>query len=106
MLHDVASMVEIRSGFERVRGVKRFGESRFSRYIFRQEAEWVPSGNGDSRAEKPQYDVPQRVAVKIRYKADLANQLRRSRSKTYVYAAVLHASAEWLRFTDFCRLPK
>ena len=35
----------------------------------RQKALWVASGNGDGRAEKPRYDVPQGVGVKNRYEA-------------------------------------
>ena len=82
MLHDVAPMVDIRSEFERVRGVKRHGQSRFAWYIFRQKAVWVTSESGDDRAEKPRYDVPQRVGVKNRYEAELTNQRRGSGSKT------------------------
>ena len=40
MLHNVALMVEIRSEFERVRGLKGLGQSRSAWYIFRQKAVW------------------------------------------------------------------
>ena len=98
-------MVDIRSEFERVRGVKSLGQSRSARYIFRQKAVWVTSESGDGRAEKPRYDLPQGVSVKNRYEADLINQLRGSGSKIYVYSAVPHGGAEWLRYTVFCLLP-
>ena len=45
-------------------------------YIVRQKAVWVTSENGDGRAEKPRYDVPQGVGVKNRYEAELTNQRR------------------------------
>ena len=61
MLHDVASIVEIRSEFERVLGVKNLGQTRSAWYIFRQNAVWVTSERGDGRAETPRYDVPQVV---------------------------------------------
>ena len=38
-------------------------------------------GNGDGRAEKPRYDVPQGVSVKNLYEAELTNQRRGSGSK-------------------------
>ena len=41
---------------------------------FPTESVWVASGNGDGRAEKPRYDVPQGVGVKNRYEAELTNQ--------------------------------
>ena len=74
MLHDVAPVVEIRSEFERVRGVKSLGQSRSAWYIFRQKAVWVTSESGGGRAEKPRYDVPQGGGVKTRYEAKLTNQ--------------------------------
>ena len=74
-------MVEIRSEFERVRGVKSLGQSRSAWYIFGQKAAWVSSESGDGRAEKPRYDVPQGVGVKNRYEAELTNQRRGSRPK-------------------------
>ena len=43
---------------------------------------WVASENGDGRAEKPRYDVPQGVGVKNRYEAELTNQRRGSGSQT------------------------
>ena len=81
VLHDVAPMVEIRSEIQRVWGVKSLGRSRPASYIFRQKAVWVTSENGDGRAEKPRYDVPQGVGVKNRYEAELTNQRRGSGSK-------------------------
>ena len=50
--------------------------------ILRQKALWVASGNGDGRAEKPRYDVPQGVGVKNRCEAELTNQRRGSGLKT------------------------
>ena len=58
MLHDVVPMVEIRSEFGRVRGMKSLGQSRSAWYIFREKAVWITTENGDGRAEKPRYDVP------------------------------------------------
>ena len=101
----VVPMFEIRSEIERLRGVKILGQSRSAWYILRQKALWVASGNGDGRAEKPRYDVPQGVGVKNRYKAELTNQRRGSGPKTQVYSAVPHGGAEWWRYTAFCRLP-
>ena len=49
---------------------------RLKRYGSRQET------NGDGRAEKPRYDVPQGVGVKNRYEAELINQRRGLGSKT------------------------
>ena len=82
MLHDVTPMVEVRSEFERVRGVKSFGHSRSAWHIFRQKAVWVASESGNGRAKKRRYDVPQGVGVKNRYEAELTNQRRGSGSKT------------------------
>ena len=82
MLHDVAPMVDIRSEFERVRGVKSLGQSRSAWHSFRQKAVWVTSESGTGRAEKLRYDVPQGVGVKNRYEAELTNQRRGSGSKT------------------------
>ena len=90
MLHDLALMVEIRSEFERVRGVKSHGQSRSAWHIFRQKAVWVTSESGDDRAEKPRYDVPHGIGFKNRYEAELTNQRRGSGPKTQVYAAVPH----------------
>ena len=57
--------------------------ARSARTVYlRQRALWVAAGNGDGRAEKPRYDVPQGVGVKNRYKAELTNQRRGSVSKT------------------------
>ena len=42
-------------------------------YIFRQKVVWVTSENGDGRAEKPRYDVPQGAGVENRYEAELTN---------------------------------
>ena len=84
MLHDVVSMVEIRSEIERLWAVESLGQSRSAWCILRFATEtlWVASGNGDGRAEKPRYDVPQGVGVKNRYEAELTNQRRGSGSKT------------------------
>ena len=62
--------------------MKSLGQSRSAWHIFRQKAVWVTSGNGDGRAEKPRYDVPQGVGVKNRYEDGLTNQRRGSGSKT------------------------
>ena len=67
-------MVDIRSEFERVHGVKSHGQSGSAWYIFRQKAVWVTSDSGDGRAEKTRYDVPQGVGVQNRYEAELTNQ--------------------------------
>ena len=82
MLHDVVIMVEIRLEIERLCAVKSLGQSRSAWCLLRQKALWVASGNGDGRAEKPRYDVPQGVGVKNRYEAELTNQRRGSGSKT------------------------
>ena len=82
MLHDVVIMVEIRLEIERLCAVKSLGQSRSAWCLLRQKALWVASGNGDGRAEKPRYDVPQGVGVKNRYEAEVDNQRRGSRSKT------------------------
>ena len=74
-------MVEIRSEFERVRGVKSLGQSRSAWYVFRQKAARVTSESGDGRAEKPGYDVPQGVDVKNRCEAELTDQRRGSGPK-------------------------
>ena len=58
------------------------GQSRSAWCILRQKALWVASGNGDGRAEKPRYDIPQGDGVINRYEADLTNQRRGSGSKT------------------------
>ena len=77
MLHDVTPMAEIRSEIERLLwGVKSLGQNRSAWYISRQKAVWVTSENGDGRAEKPRYDVPQGVGDKNQYKAELTNQRR------------------------------
>ena len=81
MPHDVVRMVEIRSEIERLWAVKSLGQSRSARRILRHKALWVASGNGDGRAEKPRYDVPQGVGVNNRYEAELTNQRRESGSK-------------------------
>ena len=60
-------MVGIRSGFERLWAVKSLGQSPSTWWILRQKALCVTSGNGDGRAEKPRYDVPQGVGVKNPY---------------------------------------
>ena len=83
MLHNVAPMVEIRSEFKRVRGVKTLGQSRSAWYIFRQRAVWVTSEIGDGGTEESRYDVPQGVGAKNRYEAELTNQRRGSGSKAY-----------------------
>ena len=75
-------MAEIRSEFERVRGVKSLGQLRSAWCIFQQKAVWVTSESGDDRAEKSKYDVPQRVGVNNRYEAELTNQQRGSGKKT------------------------
>ena len=98
-------MVEIRSEFERVRNVKSLGQSLSAWYIFRQKAVWFTPESGDGRAENPLYDVPRGVGVKNRYEAELTNQRRGSGSNSFVYSAVPHGGAEWLRYTAFCRLP-
>ena len=59
---DVVPTVDIRS--ERLWAVKSLGQSRSAWCILRQKALWVASGNGDGRAEKPRYDVPQGVVSK------------------------------------------
>ena len=77
-------MVEIIwSEIERLWAVKSLGQSRSAwcicdrkRYRSRQET------NGDVRAEKPRYDVPQGLGVKNRCEAELTNQRRGSGSKT------------------------
>ena len=74
-------MVNIRSEFKRVRGVKRHGQSRSAWSIFRQKTVWVTSESGDGGAEKPRYDVPQGVGVKNRCKAELTNRRRGSGPK-------------------------
>ena len=77
MLHDVAPWVEIRSEFERVRGVNSLGQ----RGMFsdkKQCASGQQSSNG--RAEKPRCDVPEGVGFKNRYEAELTNWRRGSRS--------------------------
>ena len=74
-------MIEIRSEFERVRGVKSHGPSRSAWYILRQKAVWVTSESGDGRAEKPRYDVSQGVGVKKQCEAELTNQPRASGAK-------------------------
>ena len=89
-------MVDIWSEFERVRGVKSHGQSRFAWYIFRQKLVWVTPESGDGRAEKPRYDVPQGVGVKNRHEAELTNQRRGSGPKVEVYS-VPHGGAECLR---------
>ena len=72
-------MVGIRSGFERVRGVKEPWAKSARMVIFpTQKVIWVTSESGDGRAEKPREDVPQGVDVKNRYLAELANQRRLS----------------------------
>ena len=78
MRHDVVPMAEIRSEIERLWAVKSLGQSRSAWCILRQKALWVASGNGDGRAEKPRYDVPQGVGVKNRYEAELTNPRRGS----------------------------
>ena len=82
MLHDVVPMVEVRSEIERLWAEKSLGQSRSAWCILRQKALWVASGNGDGRAEKPRYNIPQGVGVKHRYEAELTNQCRGSGSKT------------------------
>ena len=82
MLHDVVPMVEIRSENERPLAMKKLGQSRCARCIMRQKALWVASGNGDGRAERPRYDVPQGVGVQNRHEAELTNQRRGSGPKT------------------------
>ena len=104
VLHDAAPIVENRSEIQRMWGVKNLGRSRSAWYIFRQKAVWITSENGDGRAEKPQYDAPQGVGVKNREEAELTNQRRGSGSKIYVYSAVPHGGAGWLRYTAFCLL--
>eukprot|EP00904_Undaria_pinnatifida_P002693 jgi/Undpi1/12424/HiC_scaffold_5.g02096.m1 len=59
-------MVEIRSEIERLWAVKSLGQNRSAWGILQQKALWVASRNGDGRAEKPRYDVPQGVGVKSR----------------------------------------
>ena len=59
---------------ERLWGVKSLGRSRFAWYVFRQKVVWVTSENGDGRAEKPRYEVPQGVG-------DEMNETRRERKK-------------------------
>ena len=75
-------MIEIRSETERLWAVKSLGQSRSAWCISRQKALWVASGNGDGRAEKPRYDVPQGVGVQNRHEAELTNQRRGSGPKT------------------------
>ena len=82
MLHNVVPMVEIGSEIERLWAVKSLGQSRSAWCIWRQTALWVASGNGDGRAQKPRYDVPQGVGVNNRYEAELTNQQRGSGKKT------------------------
>ena len=81
MLHDVVPMLETRSEIGRLWAVKSLGQSRSAWCILRQKALCVESGNGDGRAEKPQYDVPQGVGVKNRSEAELTSQRRGSGSK-------------------------
>ena len=50
-------------------------------YFATESVMWVASGNGDSRAEKPRYGVPQGHDVKNRYEAELTNQRRGSGKK-------------------------
>ena len=90
---------------ERLWAVKSQGRSRSAWCILRQKAVWVAPGNGDGRAEKPRYDVPQGVGVKNRYEAELTNQHRGLGSKHYRYSAIPHGGAEWWWYTAFCRLP-
>ena len=71
MLHDVAPIVEIRSVFEKVRGVKSLGRRRSAWYVFRQKAVGVTSESGDGQDEKPRQDVPRGVGVKNWYEAEL-----------------------------------
>ena len=78
----VVPMVEIRSEIQRLWAVKNLGQDRSAWCILRQKVLWAVSGNGDGRAEKPRYDVPQGVGVKNRYEADLTNQRRGSGSNT------------------------
>ena len=104
VLHDVAPMVEIRSEIQRIWGVKSLGRSLSAWSIFCEKAVWFTSVNGDGRAEKPRYDVPQGVGVNNRFEAELTNQHRGSGSKIWLYCAVPHGGAEWLRYTAFCRL--
>ena len=75
-------MLDIRSEFESVRGVKSHGQSRSAWYIFRQKAARVTSESGDGRAKKPRHDVPQRVGVQNRYEAELINQRRGTGPRT------------------------
>ena len=82
MVHNVVPMVEIRSEIERLWAVKSLGQNRSAWGILQQKALWVASRNGDGRAEKPRYDVPQGVGVNNRYEAELTNQRRGSGSKT------------------------
>ena len=65
------------------------------RMVYFATESMVASGNGDGRAEKPRYDVPQGVGAKNRYEAELTNQHRGLGSKTYEYSAVPHGGAEW-----------
>ena len=81
MLHDVTPMVEIRWEIERLWAVKSLGQSPSAWCILRQKALWVVSGNGDGRAEKPRYDIPQSVGVKNRYEAELTDHRRGLGSK-------------------------
>ena len=64
MLHDDVPMVEIRSEIGRLSAVKSLGQSRSAWCILLQKALWAASGNGDGRAEKPRYDIPQGVGAK------------------------------------------
>ena len=92
MLHDVVSMVEIRSENERLWGVKSLRKRWSAWRILRQKASWVVSGSGDGRAEKPRYDVPRGLGVKNRYEAELTNQRRGSGSKPL---GVFCCAARW-----------
>ena len=82
LVHYLAPMVEIRSEFERVLGVKSLGHSPFAWYIFRQNAVWVTSENGEGRAEKPRHDVPHGVGVKHQHEAELTDQRHGSGSQS------------------------
>ena len=85
-------MVEIRSKFERVRGVKSLGQSRSAWYISRQKAAWVTLEIGDGRGEEPRHDVPQGVCVKNRCEAELIQSASRMGVKN---PGVFCCTARW-----------
>ena len=63
-------------------GLEEPGAKSARMVYFATESVMVASGNGDGRAEKPRYDVPQGVGIKNRYEAEFVNQRRGSGSKT------------------------